>query len=258
MNYVKDKIKLDGIKTKLLQPRHLMLLETGNNKYVALRAVRTNLSFLNYNFVNDSASFLPLAPVKSTGTTKVTQNFFAQHVSVNINALSLTDALAIGGSRNNNLMQVFYGIAPSYIYVDLEYPASTLVNQGPQSSLSPSSTYPYFYGHSGFDSPYYEPSEFTEFFSISNIPVQFTLVNSVAIEQSPKMLFILNNITVEPVHDLALFKKMIEGTTPREIITLGQIYTEITWSPAMYASASPVSAADVLSGNTAVLKEAGY
>lgn len=250
----KNRIDLTGIEKRLLHARHLLLLETGNNKYVALRILRQHLSFISYNFVKDEPSFLPLAPVGSSGSTGVTQPFFSSTNTLGINQLSVSDLLSIGSNRTNNLMQVFYGIAPSYVYTSMDEPNS--LDTLPTAGLSPSSTYPYLYGHSGFDSPYYRPSEHTEFFAIANVSVTFTLINTVSIPVSPKMLLVLNNCTVEPVHDYALIKKMVDGTTAREIATVGQVYSEVTWTSERYGNISPFTASDANFPDK--LKEAGY
>lgn len=250
----KNRIDLTGIEKRLLHARHLLLLETGNDTYVALRIVRQHLSFISYNFVKDAPSFLPLAPVGSTGTTGVTQSFFSPTNTLGITELSLNDLLSIGSNRSNNLMQVFYGIAPSYVYTSINEPNS--LDTLPSAGLTPSSTYPYLYGHSGFDSPYYRPSEHTEFFAIANVEVSFTLINTVSIPVSPKLLLVLNNCTVEPVHDYALIKKMVDGTTARAIATVGQVYSEVVWTAERYGGIRPFRASDVNSPEK--LKEAGY
>jgi hypothetical protein len=252
----KNRIDLRDIQPRLLRTRHLLLLDIGSDKFVALRVIRQQQSIITYNFSTEISGFLPLAPVGSSGTTNVTQASFTAPITLGIKELSVDDALSIGESRQGNITQVFMGIAPSYTYVDL-LQAGIPVDQLSLSAMSPTSAYPYIYGHSGFTSPYFRPSENTEFFVMANIQTQLRLANSVSIPISPKLLLVMNNMTVKPV-DAALFKQMLEAKVPREVVTVGQIYSSITWSPDRYGGASPVSAKDVLAGNTVALKEGGY
>lgn len=236
----------------ILKPRYLLLLETQTDYFVALRVVSQQLSFISYDFVAD-AGISALTGVGTTGQ-------IAQHVQVKINNLSIQDALSIStaANRTDNIMQIFYGIAPSYVYVDLEVPGGTYLNQLPNTALNPQSTYPYLYGHSGFDSPYYEPSRNTEFFSVSNLNIQFTLQNSVSISVNPRMLFAINNTIVKPVNDISLFKAMLERKVPVTIANMNQIYTSVTWSPALYSGVSPILASSILKGDMDAFREAGY
>ncbi len=253
------KISYDDIEERLLQPRFLMLLDTGRDQYVALRVVRQSLMQIYYDFVNDAPGFLPLAPVNGTAVSGQTQPFISQHNAVNISELSISDALAIPKPRTSNMLQIFYGIAPSYCFVTPEQPGGTPNAQLPETAGFPQSNYPYIASHSGYDSPLYEPSKYTELFGIADVTIQFTLANTVSIPISPKMLFVINNMLVEPIDSLDLFRKMLEGTVPRRVVSVGQIYTNIQFSGATYGGISPVSARDVMSPNGKnALVRAGY
>lgn len=217
------------------------------------------MSKITYNFVEDAASFLPLDAVNGSGTSGVTQNFFSRGNAIDVNTLNIDDALDIPRPRYNNLMQIFYGIAPSYCFVTPEVPGGTILAQMPETSEFPQSGYPYITDHTGFDSPFYTPSKYTELFSLANVPIQFTLANTASIPISPKLLLILNNMTVEPVNSLDLFRKMLEGTVPRRVASVGQVYASVTWSFQVYGNIQPVDATDVLGSNgKTVVAKAGY
>ena len=258
-DWSKYQIRLDDIEERILQPRYLLLIETGQDQYVALRVGRQRLAQVAYNFVNDGADFLPLAPVNSTGTSGVTQGFFSQHNPITISKLGSQDLLGIPTPRTGNLMQLFYGIAPSYCFVTPEQPGGTQLEQLPNTQLFPQSSYPYIYDNSGFSSPFYRPAKHTELFTVANVTIQFTLVNSVSIPISPKMLFVINNMRVSPIESLDLFRKMLEGTVARRVVSMGQVYSDVTWSSAIYGNVEPVSAKSILGSNGSVaFKNAGY
>lgn len=257
-DYKKSRISLDDIEERLLQNRFLLLINTSEDNYVALRVQRQHMSKIAYDFVKD-AGLLPLDAVGGTGTSGVTQNAFSQHVAVAINELSINDGLDIPKPRTNNLMQIFYGISPSYLFVSPEMPGGTLLGQMPETSEYTQSTYPYIFDHSGYDSPFYVPSKYTEIFSIANVTIQFTLANTASIPITPRFLLILNNLIVEPVDSLKQFQDMLKGTIPRRVVTAGQIYSTITWSPSVYSNVKPVSASNILGSNAqAAFTKAGY
>jgi hypothetical protein len=258
--YELNKVSLNDVRERLLQPRYLLLLETGDDLFVALRVKRQHVSKITYNFVKDYSGFLPLAPIGTTPVSGVTQSSFSQHNAIQIQEIgNLQDALSIPTPRQNNLLQIFYGIAPSYCFVTPEQPGGTLLAQLPNTSEFPSASYPWIYDHSGFDSPFYMPSQDTELFSIANVTLQFTLANTVPIPISPKLMFIINNLTVEPISSLDTFRKMIEGTIPRRVVSMGQIYSNVTWSSQVYSGIQPVSASNILGSNgAAYFRDAGY
>ena len=257
-DWKKNKISFVDIEERILQPRFLLLLNTFQDQFVALRIQRQHLTTMLYDFVKDGGD-LPLAPVTTTGTAGVTQSFLSPHNIVAINELSITDGMAIPKPRIDNLMQIFYGISPSYLFVSPEQPGGTLVSQLPESAEAVQINFPYIFDHSGFDSPLYAPSKYTELFSIANVNLQFTLVNSVPITINPKLMFVMNNLLVEPITSVDLFRKMLEGTVPRRVVTLGQIYSGITWSPSVYSGIKPVAASSILGSNAqAAFTKAGY
>lgn len=260
--YDKYKVRFDGIKKRLLEPRHFLLLETDANTFVGLRVVRQHLSQIMYNFEVEIDSFLPLNPVSITQGTTLTQSFFSPHNTLAISQLSgVSDWLQVPSPRTNNLMQVFYGISPSYVAIAPEQPGGTYLDQLPTSSLNPSSSFYWLWNNSGWNSPLYEPSEETEFFVPSNLSTQFTLINTAPIIVNPKMLFIVNNLIVEPISDLATFQDILRGKIPSEKRDVGQIYstTSAQWSPSNYSGVNPVSAKSILGPNAATaFKDAGY
>jgi len=257
--YELNKVSLNDVRERLLQPRYLLLLETGDDQFVALRVKRQHVSKIAYNFVNDYKGFLPLAPIGTTPVSGVTQSSFVQHQSIQIQEIgNLQDGLSIPTPRTNNLLQLFYGIAPSYCFVTPEQPSGTLLAQMPNTNEFPSSQYPWIFDHSGYDSPFYMPSQDTELFSIANVTLQFTLANTVPISISPKLMFVINNITTEPISSLDTFRKMLEGTIPRRVVSMGQIYSNVPWSSTIYG-VKPVDASDILGKNGAsAFQSAGY
>lgn len=233
------KVDISDLKGVLLKARHLLLLETANNEFVGLRITRTHLTYLNYDFISQISTFSALTAVGTAGS-------FVQHVTMSISSLSsVSDWLSMSSNQSNNLYQVFYGIKPSYLYVTLEYPAGQPTAQLSQSALYPQSAYPYIFDHSGYSSPYFRPSPETEFISLSNIKVQFTLANSVSISINPQMLFVINNCITEPITDMALLKQMVQRKVPVEIINLGQIYNNVSFPSTLYG-AKPQSASVIL------------
>ena len=257
-DWKKNKISFADIEERILQPRFLLLLNTFQDEFVALRIQKQHLTSMLYDFVKDGG-ILPLAPVTTSGTANVTQNFLSSHNIVALNKLNISDGLAIPKPRVNNIMQVFYGISPSYLFVSPEQPGGTLLSQLPETSEFVQTNFPYIFDHSGFDSPLYVPSKYTELFSVANVTLQFTLVNTSSITITPRMLFVLNNLIVEPITSVDLFRKMLEGTVPRRVATLGQVYNGITWSPSVYSNIRPVSASRILGSNgQAEFTKAGY
>lgn len=246
-NY-KQKIILDGIKDSILKSRYLLLLQTDDHDFVGFRITRQKQAFIDYSFSDQTAGF------------SLAANQFSKGNSLSIRQLSgVSNWLATDIQRStNNIMQVFYGIAPSYVFASLEYggPGQYQV-QMPVSSVLPREQYPYIYDTSGFVSPFFAPAESTEFYVLNQIDVQFTLYNSVNIPVVPRMLFVVNNLKVEPVSQ-GLFKKMLLGQVPRRLAEPGQIYAAVGYAGQGYGNVEPVNDKDILSGNAAALKAAGY
>lgn len=257
--YELNRVSLTDVRERLLQPRFLLLLETDDNAFVALRVKRQHVSKIAYNFVNDYSGFLPLDAIGGSGTSGVTQSSFVQHKAIQVSEIgNLQDALDIPTPRTYNLMQIFYGIAPSYCFVTPEEPGGTLLAQMPETSEFPQSAYPWIYDHNGYDSPFYMPSQDTELFSIANVTIQFTLANTATIPISPKFSLILNNMTVEPIDSVDLFKAMLDGRIARRVVSMGQVYSNVVWSQSIYG-VQPVSASEVQASNASTtLKTAGY
>lgn len=239
---------LSDIEASLIGPRFLFLLEVDNEKYVALMATRTRLEFLEYSFQQAVTGWLPLAAVGTAAVTNSTQAAYLEKQPITITSVSDVDISdnALGfGSNKNNLMQVFYGIKPSYCAVNRRFPSNP-VDILPESQLFPRSSYPYVSGANGKTSPYYHPSKKTEFMSIINNVVTFDLANTVSFSIQPEMMFVLNNIITKPITKKDTVVRMLENQgIPRKIVQLGSIYGSVPWDDTSYGGAKVFKASDL-------------
>ena len=250
MEKLKTEIDLSGIASDFIKPRHYFLLQLAKDSFVALQAVRTHTNFLQYNFSAEKSGWLPLDAVGGTGTSGVSQSSYLSSQNITIKDLSISDNALSISSMQSNVLQVFYGLKPSYLLVNRRYPSTTPVDQLPEGSLHPSSTYIWVYGVSGFRSPYYRPSPETEFISFANTDVFFDLVNTAPFTIQPELFFVINNIIVQPITDKAIIAKILTPASgiPRKIIDVGQIYGSVSWNPEKYAGAVEFTQADILAG----------
>ena len=250
MENLKYEINLADIAPEIIKPRHYFLLQLAKDSYVALQAVRTHIDFLQYNFSVEKSGWLPLDAVGGTGSSGVSQAAYLDNQNITISDLSIDNNAFSIKSLQNNLLQIFYGLKPSYLLVNRRFPSTTPVDQLPESSLHPSSSYIWVYGVSGFRSPYYHPSPETEFVSFANTDVYFDLANTAPFLIQPELFFVINNVIVQPIKDKGIIAKILTPASgiPRKIIDVGQIYGSVPWNPESYSGAVEFTQADILAG----------
>lgn len=242
------RIDLKDIQGRFLEPGFLFLLEVDDDQYVALRCVRNKRMFLQYSFQQEISGWLPLAPVGETGTSGTDQDSYLENQDVYIHSLNIDteNALGVDSTNSNNMLQLFFGIKPSYLNVNLRYPNTTANYQMPRSKLFPSSAYPYLFGASGYSSRYLHPSRDTEFFSMISTGFKFDLANTASYDIQPELMFVINNIITAPVTDKEKVKRILEGQgVPRKIVALGSIYGSVPFPSTQYSGAKVFKAKDL-------------
>ena len=250
MEKLKYEIDLSAIDAEIIKPRHYFLLQLAKDSYVALQAVRTHINFLQYNFSAEKSNWLPLDAVGGTGASGVSQAAYLESQNITISDLSIDNNAFSIKTRENNIIQAWYGLKPSYLLVNRRFPSTTPVDQLPESSLHPSSSYIWVYGVSGFRSPYYRPSPETEFVSFANTDVYFDLANTAPFLVQPELFFVMNNVLVQPIKDKSIIAKILTPASgiPRKIIDTGQIYGSVPWSSSSYEGIVEFTQADILAG----------
>ena len=123
----------------------------------------------------------------------------------------------------DQVYQMFFGIAPSALRVFLEAPSSTgQRNLDIDRWANSKQEFGYI---DGFDSPLLYPSPESELIIPPEFDFSFGYGNPLPDPVSPLLLFIMNRLKVALVLDVALVEKMLAGSVPVAIKTVGGLST---------------------------------
>ena len=242
--------EFSAVKDSLLKNNHLLLLSVAEDEYMPLRIIRSQISSLYYNFISNISGFLPLGPTGNSSPPSGNQSYFVDNQQLGIQAIQGAQNI-FRLSKAGEILQVFYGISPSYLRTMLKQPLQTFVfNLDTETAtIIPQPSFIEM-GIDGFQSPLRLPQPETEFFVIGGVSVRFTLMNMAPIAISPSLNFIINRLAVEPVTDAGLIRSMIEGRIPAKVADLGAIDadtgTDVRYE--LYGMKGPVSRQAITAG----------
>ena len=110
---------LSAIENSILRTRDIVVYDFGDG-YVPFRVRRQQVSTLYYNFITQKANFLPLGPT-GIAAPAGTQSFFQDNFEFQLQTIqNEQDMFRIIESKE--IIQGFYGIAPSYMRTMLKQP----------------------------------------------------------------------------------------------------------------------------------------
>jgi len=210
----------------LLKENYILGLSFAPGKYAFYRVTRSNVFPLVYNFQTE-LSVNPLNPYGQSYTGYSAYYLSLQNLGLPQSEVNtpVTDMFKI--DRDNEIWQIFYGIAPSYLKVLPVQPPSSAPIYHLDQSITPSQTFIKI-GFDGFASPFDEPSDKTEAYVLAGLSIGFVLINPVTIPISPKLKFIINRMIVEPITDPNMARAILDGKVPAHIVTIGSAENDLS------------------------------
>jgi len=211
-------------KAKLLRSNDYVVLNLGygaNEKVIltGFKVMRTNFFTMAYNFIEQGAISSDLAP---NGMSNVNFTpYYTEIVKLPLSKIqNVTDMFLL--DKQNEMLQVFYGISPSYLRVIPRQP-DTMNEFYMDQQITPSSNF-ISLGIDGFMSPFDSPAQITETFILAGLSVGITLENPVTIPINPTLNFWINRMLVEPITDSATIMNIIKGKIKGHIATVSSTF----------------------------------
>ncbi len=234
---------------------------TGPEAVVPFRVVRQSGVFdLVYDPVRQLAISGPMVgpgvtPVSGQSASFLDNILFGLNSSVtNINGV--TDIFM--PQMNYEVLQVWYGIAPSYIRAWLKQPYNAFVTAMDQNII-PASTYPDVGYVDGFDSPYGHPASETEFFTLQGLSANFALYNPTPLVINPRFNFAVNRMMVRPVRDPEKIRRLVLHDMPAHYVSIANPTGQATFPGQNYGAIRTINRADVTAKDyVAILAKLGY
>jgi hypothetical protein len=236
---------LDLSQITLLRPRDYALFGFDVDKWVPVRVLRARPFAFPYTFAKDVGGFNGAASSTwknlSGGASNMPvlanapANSYVLNQSAAFQAVSgVSDALQV--TQDYEILQAFYGIAPSPLRVYFQQPVSQFTTMLDQNvvPLQQSEQVIDVGFLDGFDSPYNRPSPASEFFSFKNIQVQFSMANPVPEQIAPRLNFVINRMKCAPVSDPATVQGIFRGTIPAKVVTIGDTMSSVNWTGSGY------------------------
>jgi len=206
-----------NLDTYLLKPSDKFFLVFPQG-YVPLVVVDSDIpySFI-YDPVTEGALQSPLAASpQGNGITSLTIAadvlFGSRYITGNPNDVFKVD-------KANNLLQLFFGVAPSYTRVYIYQPAN--VAQGRLDVATWNSSYNQFGFIDGYQSPLNNPSPYTQIAVPYGLEVAFGLVNPTTVPISPLFRFVVNRMIVNKITNTEIVYDMFTRENTKKLIVGG-------------------------------------
>lgn len=206
----------------ILKTGYLLLFSVNEESFVPFKVTHQSAFHLSYNIPTDYST-----PVIPPLTTIPASSLPLATIQNETDIFKFTDSVTI--------YQVLMGIAPSYLNVYLYN--STDAPKSVLSSNLNQNTFKNLGAINGFNHPYDNPDY--EFFVFANAPPHFAFYDPVPIPVvNGKLNFLINKMTVAPVTDSKLIKKMYYGSVPvRKESVQGLTFSSIA---SYYGGAMPI------------------
>jgi hypothetical protein len=212
------------IRDLILKEGHYLVVSPGKDIYYGFKVVRKQELMLTYNFATETTNNTgPMVPYGWTSIPSGYQNYY-----VEINKLPLakiqnvTDMFKI--ENDNEIWQVFMGIAPSYLKVGLRI--NTASATAISNSIAPSQSFLDLFAVDGFTSPFDEPAPESEFFAMTPLTIGLTLMNPVTIPINPRIQFFINRMIVDPIPP-NVQNAIMSGSVPAKKVSIGNVTTNL-------------------------------
>lgn len=242
-----------------LKANDFVLLSTSPKDYYILRVTDAEPIVINYAPQTEITGFLPLAPFGSPAGNGFNSYIIDKEQLAMREFTNLTNFLDADNTDmvgTSTLLQVFMGIAPSYLRIFRYYPSNNplgdfldgdLIHWGGRQQK-------YDIGYvDGFMSPKNDPTYQGEFFMPPTASMLFTLVNPALVPIYPEIKFYINQMAVEPVKDTMLAQKILNRLVPARRVRTGEFNKGFKPDEKIFG-VNPVP----LTATQADLKGAGY
>lgn len=243
-----------------LKANDFVLLSTQPNAYYILRVVDAEPIVINYEPQTEISGFLPLAPFGSPAVAGQYNNYIVDKEQLGMqqftNVTNFLDSDTTNMVNTNTLLQIFMGIAPSYLRIFRYYPSNDPLGNFLQGNLIHwgGRQRKYDIGYvDGFMSPKNSPTYQGEFFMPPTASMLFTFVNSALVPIYPEIKFYINQMKVEPVSDITLAQKILNRLVPARRVRTGAFDSGFKPDEKIFG-VNPVP----LTATPSMLKEAGY
>jgi len=212
------------IRDLILKEGHYLVVSPAKDVYYGFKVVRKQELILNYNLATETTNNAgPMIPYGWTSIPTGYQNYY-----VEINKLPLakiqnvTDMFKI--ENDNEIWQVFMGIAPSYLKIGLRI--NTASATAISNSIAPSQSFLDLFAVDGFTSPFDEPASESEFFAMKPLTIGLTLMNPVTIPINPRLQFFINRIIVDPIPP-NVQNAIMSGSVPAKKVSIGNVIAHL-------------------------------
>jgi hypothetical protein len=152
----------------------------------------------------------------------------------------------------DHLYQVFMGWSPGVVQQYLSYPYETTRRNLDVKAIFQKAPFGYI---DGYDSPYDCPSPETEIFIPINIDVGFSWYNPGAVTVTPTLNLIIRRLGVEPIDDPQLIQRILTGSQPCRLTTLGGIGSQMNYNVSDYFPVDFIKLDASLAEITAAVKQ---
>jgi len=208
------------IRDLILKEGHYLVISPAKDVYYGFKVVRKQELILNYNLATETTNNTgPMVPYGWTSIPSGYQNYY-----VEINKLPLakiqnvTDLFKI--ENDNEIWQVFMGIAPSYVKVGLRI--NTASATAISNSIAPSQSFLDLFAVDGFTSPFDEPAPESEFYAMMPLTIGLTLMNPVTVPINPRLQFFINRMIVDPIPP-NVQNAIMSGSVPAKKVSIGNV-----------------------------------
>jgi hypothetical protein len=196
----------------------------GGRAYVPLRVIGREFFFYEYDPIEEGQISVDVpAGVKNgaAANTSIDDLGFVQPARLSSQFLTghPFDVFEIPRSKRDRLFQLFYGIAPQDLRIFLNYPDTT--GQRNLEIATWSSANAQFGYIDGYDSPTLYPSPQSEIIVPPALHFALGYGNLIPTPVNPLLLFWVNHLEVELITEIDLVERMLRGTVPVAIRTMG-------------------------------------
>lgn len=243
-----------------LKQNDFVLYSTAKDENYVLRVVDAKPEEFKYFPEENISGFKPLNAFNAPAVSGVYDNYVVDSEELSLqeftNISNMFEADNMGYDHTNVLMQVFMGIAPSWIRVFKYFPSRDKLGDylfgdkvywgGRQQK--------YNFGYvDGFRSKKNKPTYSSEFFVPPVSSFQFTFMNPSLVPSHIELALYINQMIVEPVSDVQLAHKILNRIVPAKRAKTGQFPNGFTPTHSLFG-VSPVP----LDATQNDLQNAGY
>jgi hypothetical protein len=199
-------------------PKELDVLFLGFKEgFIPVRVATRNYLKYYYDFI-----------VERTGFTGIPPQTFMSIGSLSSNKLGMNDILNY--TEKSQLMVIRIGISPNNLRMYYSESGSPVNVFDPTHTWYPNN--PQFGFVSGFESPFDQPTKYSDIFVVPQATIQFYLYNSTQSTVLPVFNIEMSVFKYQYIKDPDYIFHLVEGDTPKKpyFYTIGNYYTPLSYS----------------------------